>query len=476
MAGERAGHAGDEVEGEAPVAPLPAAGVVTYADALALLHNRVDLERVRVTGETKHQYKLDRMRALCEALGHPEKQFRSVHVAGTKGKGSTCEMLTSALTGCGYTVGVYTSPHLADIRERIRLGSALISEGEFVRHLRTAAEAAEGIEAEHGRATFFELMTAMAFLHFADQAVDLAVIEVGLGGRLDCTNVIEPAVAAVALIGYDHMQILGETLPEIAAQKGGIYKPGAVCLTYDQEGEVIDTLRRCAEEAGEKLLVLGRDVNFSYRVESEGPNGIEVLVNFSGSTLSFDAVSTPLKGEHQALNLGLVLAIVDQLARMGMAIDEQKVINGLDRTQLAGRFEIVRRQPTVVLDGAHNPESIAALMKTLPAHVSYDSLLVIFGCAADKDIKGILKYLVTAADKVIFTKAEGNMRAAEPKELARIYHKLADGKQAMTAPNLAKALDLAHRMALSSDAVCITGSFYLVGEAKRLSAARKAAR
>jgi len=130
----------------------------------------------------------------------------------------------------------------------------------------------------------------------------------------------------------------------------------------------------------------------------------------------------------------------------------------------------------VVLDGAHNPESIAALMKTLPAHVSYDSLLVIFGCAADKDIKGILKYLVTAADKVIFTKAEGNMRAAEPKELARIYHKLADGKQAMTAPNLAKALDLAHRMALSSDAVCITGSFYLVGEAKRLSAARKAAR
>jgi dihydrofolate synthase/folylpolyglutamate synthase len=437
-----------------------------YAAALAYLRDRVDLERVRVTPELKHAYKLDRMRALLEALGNPQDAIRCVHVAGTKGKGSTCEMTATCLEACGYTVGLFTSPHISDLRERIRLNRRLISEASLTRLLERAAEAAAGLVPTLGETTFFELLTAVGFLHFAEEAVDVAVIEVGLGGLLDCTNVITPEVAAVTTIGLDHTAILGETVEEIAAQKAGIFKSGVPALTVQQEPGVIKAMRAVADRVGAPFQVVGQDVEFSFRFEwqaGEGPTGIVTLTT---DRVNYDHVIVPLKGEHQAQNCGLALAILDKLSERGFHCPEDRVLAGLEQTTLPGRFELAWRSPRVLVDVAHNPDSMRALMKTIGAYMPYDSLVVIFGCAADKDADSMLRALAAGADKVIFTQAAGNARAAAPADLARRYAEISDGKLAQVAPNFPGAIDLASRALGRGDLLCITGSFYLVGEAK----------
>lgn len=455
----------------AHAAPVRVPPIASFNDALEFLYSRPDMERSGPTAAAKDQYKLDRMHAILEVLGNPHQTVRHVHVAGTKGKGSTCEMTAAALEACGYCVGLYTSPHLVDIRERIRLNRKNISESDFARLLKVVADAAAQVYAVHGDATFFELTTALGFLYFAEQAVDLAVIEVGLGGKLDCTNVISPEVAAVALIGYDHTQILGSTLEEIAAQKGGIFKPGAPALTYDQNPAVLKVLRQCAESVGSTLLVVGKDLEFSWRGETtrQGPG---VRCTFTSERNNFEHIHVPLKGEHQAQNCGLALAILDQLSARGFACPAPKVTRGIESATLPGRFEVLPTQPRLLLDGAHNPESIAALLKAISQNLPCESLVVIFGCAADKDAGAMLKILATGADKVIFTKAAGTLRAVDPHDLARKFHE-ASGRTGHVARSLREAVDFAKRAASRDDVIVITGSFYLVGEAKGLMTGKK---
>ncbi|MBC7833625.1 MAG: bifunctional folylpolyglutamate synthase/dihydrofolate synthase [Phycisphaerales bacterium] len=462
----------------APVGPIgaissapPADAPSTYQEALKLLAERVDFERARAGALNPGMFKLDRMRALLEALGNPQASLRCVHVAGTKGKGSTCEMTASCLEACGYTVGVYTSPHLVDIRERVRINKRMIGYADFARLLFKAAEGAAKIAPAHGAATYFELVTALGLCHFAEQAVDVAVIECGLGGRLDSTNVIVPDVCAITSISLDHTQLLGDSIEKIAREKAGIFKPGVPALTVMQAPSVLEVLKEVAAEVAAPLQVVGQDIDFSVRFENSGSAGPHARVCLTGATAAFEHLRVPLKGEHQAHNCGLALAILDKLAERGFSTPESKVTLGLDRTELSGRMEMASRTPRIMLDGAHNPDSVRCLMKAIGAHVPYDSMVLVFGCCADKDVPGMLGQIALGADKVIFTKSSANPRSADPRELHRKFTELT-GKMSQVAKTLPEALDLAGRAVGRDDLICVTGSFYLVGEAKRYLASR----
>jgi len=437
----------------------------TYAGAMRWLFEHVDLERSGRIGQPEQAFRLDRTRAILKELGNPHDELRTVHIAGTKGKGSTVAMLTAALTGCGWTVGQYTSPHLIDVRERVRIGTSDITENQLRRALGEVARASAsaGVENLH----FFEILTAAALYHFAVQAVDLAIMEVGLGGRLDATNVILPEVCAITQISYDHMDILGHDLDSIAREKAGIFKPGVPAVSTPQDPRVEAALRAVAGQVGAPLRFLEQELEFTSRAELAQQGGPNCRISLETPRTMFDHVLVPFKGEHQALNCGLVLAIVDALRERGDALAEDAVVEGLSHAAIAGRFEQVCSDPRVIIDGAHNAHSIAALMRTLPAHAHYDSLVVIFGCGRDKDIDGMLKAIATAADKVIFTRTRFNPRACDAHNLARRFAELSD-KMAHVAVSLEEAVDLARRAVNREDVICITGSFYLVGEARKM--------
>lgn len=454
-----------------PIRKGKGSAFANYHAALEFLYDRMDVERTRPARVEPRVFRLDRMRRIMESLGNPHESLKCVHVAGTNGKGSICAMTAQCLRECGYTVGLYTSPHLTDVRERITINGNLISHHAFTEIMGRVAKAVKRLSPRHGEPTFFEVITAVGLTQFADQAVDAAVIEVGLGGRFDSTNVILPEVAAVGSIGWDHMQFLGDTLEKIAEQKGGIYKKGVPALTFHQDRSVVEALRRCAEEAGAEFRVVGDDIEFSSRFEVNPVLGPHVRVGLSTERYTFEHIPVPLPGEHQAHNCGLALAILDTLAGRGFDLPERKILAGLEKVRLPGRMELAWDRPRILLDGAHNAPAMQALMKAIGAQMTYDSLIVIFGCAADKDIDELLKRVALGADKVIFTRARNNPRAAEPKELARRFTEQCQ-KMCQTAESLEDALSIATRAAARDDLICVTGSFYLVGEAKKLLAER----
>lgn len=439
--------------------------------AMSWLLDRANIERMLHSRVDADMLKLDRMFELARLLDSPHNAYKCVHIAGTKGKGSTCEMTSAMLQGCGYGVGTYSSPHLIDVRERIRINRELISEADFVRVAQKVANAAATMDEALGECTYFELLTAMAMLHFAEQAIDVAVFEVGLGGRLDSTNIIQPEVAAITSISRDHWQILGDSLEKIAVEKGGIFKPGAAALTVQQPPGVLEALRECATRAGAALEVVGVDIDFSTRFEAgagvkPGAASPHMRVGLSTSRNTFEHVQVPMRGEHQAANCGLALAIIDKLNARGFRTPEARVLKGLESAVLPGRMEILNTAPRILLDGAHNAESMKFLMRSIGAEVPYDSLVVIFGCAADKDIKGMLGEIALGADKVIFTRTSGSARAADPADLARTFDEQFE-RMAQPAETLAQAIALASKGRGRGDLICITGSLHLVGEAKK---------
>lgn len=430
------------------------------------LLDRVDVERISPSRLEQDTLKLERMIELMNLLDNPHRAVRTAHVAGTKGKGSTCEMTGACLEACGYTVGTYTSPHLLDMCERIRINRHAIGEEDFVRVCQRVADAAANLDEGGGEPTFFELVTAMAFVHFAEQAVDVGVIEVGLGGRLDSTNIISPEVTAVTNISMDHMHILGSTIEKIAREKAGIFKPGVPAIAVRQQPSVIEVLRSTAAEVGAPFQVVGEEIDISIRFEATSNIGPHHRVSLSSPRNDFDHLPVPLKGEHQAWNCVLALAILDKLCERGFKTPSAKVTRGLASVKMPGRLEVVSNSPRIVLDGAHNAESMKCLMKAIAAHIPGESMVVVFGCAADKDIDGMLREVGTAADKIILTRVPGNLRAADPKDLAR---RLAEaGKMSQIAEDVGQALSLARKAVGREDLICVTGSLHLVGEAKRV--------
>jgi dihydrofolate synthase / folylpolyglutamate synthase len=454
-----------------PVAEAPNNGINSYSKALRFLASLNDIERLRIVRYNTQNFDLDRMRTLLRRLGNPQDSFKSVHVAGTKGKGSTCTMIASMLQATGYRVGLYTSPHLVDVRERICINGEMISQSEFA-HLVRLMEPI--IRRMKPAPSYFDVLTAIAFKYFEDKKVDIAVVETGLGGRLDSTNVIKPEVTAITSISKDHMAQLGPTISRIAEEKAGIFKAGIPAITVVQDPEAEVVLKRVADKVGAPLDITGKSIEFSYRFESSRMLGPHNRVCLTTPNSRFEHLAVPLFGEHQAINCGLALSVIDRLKVRGMAISDARAMEGLAKTTISGRMEMLSQTPRVIADGAHNAASLDALIRAIGQHIPYDSMVVIFGCCADKDVAGMLERIAAGADKVIFTRVN-NIRSADPAELSARYIEQY-GKMAQVAPTLADAMAIAHRAVTKEDLICITGSFYLVGEAKKLFAAKNPAK
>ncbi len=426
-------------------APKGSADINGYAAAVRYLMERTDFER---------------MQQLLAKLGNPHEQIRTVHVAGTNGKGSTVAMIASMLQACGYAVGVYTSPHLVELRERIVINGQAIDRAVFAEGVKAVAKAAEKAGVEP---TFFEVVTALCFKHFAEQAVDIAVIEVGLGGRLDSTNVVRPEACVITSIDFDHMKLLGNTLEEIAREKAGIFKKDVPAFIFESEPGVQQAIAEVAEKAGAPLRIVNKDIDYSARfcvTEDLGPHTRVCLYSKSSR---LEHLPVPLPGEHQASNCGLALAVIDHLKTVGFDCPEDKITTGLAATRIPGRMQLVWDRPRVLVDGAHNPAAVGALMRCVGAHVPYDSMICVFGCCSDKDVTGLIDKVNLGADKVIFTRAAGNPRAADPEDLQKLFNERS-GKMSQVAKSLPEALEMATRAVSREDLVCVTGSFYLVGE------------
>jgi len=405
------------------------------------------------------KFGLDNIGKLLSAAGNPQDSFRSVHVGGTNGKGSTSAMIESILRTGGVTTGLFTSPHLVSFTERIRINGVEISEADVIGladEVRSFAEKFEDF-----CPTFFEVVTTMAFLHFRRMKVDWAVVEVGLGGRLDATNIIMPEVSVIASIGFDHLEFLGNSLSDIAREKAGIIKEGVPVVTAVQQPAALDVIERRAEEAGCRLFRYGSD--FSARIEARPDGGVDF--HYRGVS-DHERLSLPLKGDYQIVNASLALRtmeiITGKYPELGCDFRE-----GLAAVKWPGRLEMVKSSPAVLIDGAHNPDAA----KALSAHLGrlqeseFKRFILVLGIMGDKDIDGIMKPLLPLASEIIFTAAAYG-RAASPELLANRAASMDRGSRAV--PSVAEALALAEELALPGDLIVVTGSFYTIGEAKEL--------
>ena len=398
---------------------------------------------------------------LLELMGAPQLAFRSVHIAGTNGKGSTAAFITAMLQAAGHRVGLYTSPHLVSFTERMRINGVQISEAKVVELAQRVRERASFPVPGSGTAvpTFFEVTTAMAFTWFAEQQVDLAVIEVGMGGRLDATNVITPLLSVITNIDLEHTEFLGTTLELIAAEKAGIIKQGVPVVTGVVQPEVVAVLEREATEKQAPLYRLGKD----FAAESVVAGQRQVF-GYRGRRGSCSALEIGMIGRYQVDNACLALAAMEVLQEAGVAVDEAAMRRGLANTRWEGRLERVAARPDIFLDGAHNPASARQLAAAVRAmKQSYRRLVLIIGILGDKDRAGILSQLLPLADLVIVTKPNYS-RAMDVEALAtevRQQHETVE-----TTGTVAAAIALARHRAAPEDLVLITGSLYVVGDAR----------
>ena len=436
----------------------------TYGRAMRYLFDRTDYERQQKLRYNVTTFDLSRMEKLLKALGNPHKKLNTVHIAGTKGKGSTATMLAKMMEANGYSVGLYTSPHVTTLHERITVDSVMISERQMRLLINRAYAVIEKMAKQDDSPTFFEIMTAIAFMHFADEDVGIAIIETGLGGRLDSTNVIKPSVVGITSISIDHQNLLGESISSIAKEKAGVIKKGIPVVTVPQEPEAMRALKRQAQAINAPLSITGRDVDFSYRFESSREHGPHTRICLTTPTSKFEHLRVPLPGEHQAINCGLALAMLDKLKASGYEIDDEKAVEGLRDVSMVGRMEFISGDPRIIVDAAHNASSIRALIHAIGQHVPYDSMVIIFGCNGDKDVRGMLEQLQYGADKVIFTRSN-SPKAAFPQDLADMYTEIC-GKMCQTAMSVREAARIAKNAVSKEDLICVTGSFYLVGQAK----------
>lgn len=435
----------------------------SYKAAMKYLSEHTDYEKQTRLRYNVTTFNLERMKKLLSLVGNPHKKIPTVHIAGTKGKGSTATMLARMLESNGYTIGLYTSPHLLHLHERIVVNSQMISQSEMLGLMNRIHASLEKM-AKTDAPSFFEIMTALAFLHFTDKKADLGIIETGLGGRLDSTNVISPELVGITSISIDHQYQLGETIDRIAEEKAGIFKRGVPIVTVHQHPDAMAVLKSRANSVQAPLHVTGGDIDFSYRFETSREDGPHTRICLATPTSKFEHIKVPLYGKHQAINCGLALAMLDKLKSSGYDIDNEKATEGLNGVFLPGRMEMIYQDPRIMIDAAHNAASIKALIHAIGQNIPYDSMVMIFGCNSDKDVKGMLHQLQYGADKVIFTRSNST-KAMSPDELGDMYTEIC-GKMYQTALSLGEALRLAQNAISKEDLICITGSFYLIGQAK----------
>ena len=435
--------------------------MLTYDQALAYLAQFINYESGQRVPYVPEHFNLDAFAAFLHELGDPHRAFPSVLIAGSKGKGSTAAMIAAILSQAGLRTGLFTNPHLVTLRERTQIDRQLIGQQAFadlVSELRSHLQPRRRAQPRRFR-TFFELTTALSFLHFARQEVDAAVVEVGLGGRLDTTNVLTPQVAVLTPIGLEHTHILGDTLAAIAGEKAGIIKPGACVVSAPQEPEAAAVFKRRCQEQEATLLMAGRD--FHWRVLDASPAGTHMRLRGFGHDV--EDIHVSLAGRHQAANAAVAVAVSLQLRQLGWAISDDHIRHGLASVQWEGRVEVIGRQPWVVLDAAHTVESARCLADTLNELFDAERLFLVLGMATDKRIEEFVATLAPMSHKAIVT-AFNSPRACKPQRLADEVRR--HSVPVLLAETPEQALSMAHAAARPPDAICVTGSVLLLGEIK----------
>ena len=399
---------------------------------------------------------------LLSLFDNPHLKTRVIHVAGTNGKGSTAAMIASILKSARFKVGLYSSPHLVHFQERMRINGKCISKADVCQLLERLKPAIQQVASTEGyqHPTFFEVITTMAFLYFMENNVDFSVMEVGLGGRLDATNVSRPLISVITHIDYDHMDRLGNTLCEIASEKGAIIKEKTPVVNARQSSEAHEVISTIAEKMNSSLYSVGREITPILKHSDLQGN----YFDYSGIFNHYDDLFLPLIGEYQIENASLAIAVAELLNDRGFSIHEQDIVGGLQETQWAGRFEIVQEHPLIILDGAHNPNGVAQFRKNLKKYLSDQQIIAIIGIFSDKDYPGILKNIVPYINQLILTMAN-NPRATPTHILAREAARYISPAKIIETTTVDSAIQTAIQIAGDKDIICVTGSLYTVGEA-----------
>ena len=426
-----------------------------YQEALEYLLRFADYERLPRSGIV---WDLKRVERLLARLDNPQRYARSVHVAGTKGKGSTSAMIASILKHAGYKTGLYTSPHLLSFTERIQVNGKPIAEEDWARLteiIKPEVEAENRI-GDLGELTTFEILTAMAFLHFRQVKAEYQVLEVGLGGRLDATNVVKPQVCVITSVSYDHMDVLGDTLAKIAGEKAGIIKPGAVVVSAPQFPEAIEVIERVCREKGVRLIKVGQDVTWERGdFNAEGQH-----FKVGGLKEEYD-LWIPLLGEHQMENAANAVAAVELLKDKGAKIPAEDIAYGLAKVNWPGRLQVLGKEPWVIVDGAHNAYSMQRLGEALKTYFKYDKMKLILGFGGDKDIAGMAAEAVKMTGDIILV-ASRHPRAVKVEVLVEEFKKL--GVTPRVADTVKDAIKLALDEAGPDDLICAAGSIFVIAE------------
>ena len=442
-----------------------------YQDTLNYLYSFVDFSLQRNFRYNPEQFDLGRMFQIMSLSGDPQASYPIIHVAGTKGKGSVSAMCASVLRAAGYRVGLYTSPHLDDYAERIQVDGQPIPHADLVDLVQANKGKIEAVQ----KLTTFEITTALAFLYFFQRGVQAAVIEVGLGGRLDATNVCRPEVSVITSLSYDHTLILGETLAQIAVEKAGIIKPGLPVVISPQQSEARLVLERIAQERSSPLVEVGRD--YLYSALSHSLEGQSLIVWAAHDQPKVDAyleggqelgpssarLEIPLLGYHQLENAATAYAALQIFRGRSLPVRDECIQQGFRQVSWPGRFELLRRDPPVIIDCAHNRDSALKLRLTLDDYFPTHPIILVFGASEDKDIEGMFAELLPRVRQVILVKSF-HPRAADPELLLQLVHR--SGKPAEIIPDVVDGLEAALRLAGNEAAVLVTGSIFVAAGAR----------
>ncbi|HUV89955.1 MAG TPA: folylpolyglutamate synthase/dihydrofolate synthase family protein [Anaerolineae bacterium] len=432
---------------------------MNYSETIAYLYSLTDYEKMRLERYTPETHDLARVERLLAAEGNPHRRFPAVHIAGSKGKGSTAAMCEACLRAAGFRTGFYISPHLHTFRERIQVDGRKIAREEvaaLVEEIRPAIEHTPGV-------TYFEAITAIGLLYFARSEVDVAVVEVGLGGRLDATNVLTPEVSVITSLSLEHTYLLGNTLAEIAYEKAGIIKPGIPAVSAPQRAEAIKVLETVSQERGAPLVEVGRDWDYDPGPANLDGQAFSVRCISGGNSRLDGEYWSPLLGRHQLENAASCVAALEILRQRGFDVPVEAVREGMRNVHWPGRLEILSREPLVVVDGAHNPYSAQVLRQALEDLFPGQRWVLIFGASADKDVAGMLKVLLPLSEYVIVTRSD-HPRSAAPVELADVVASVGGGAEVSV--SMKKSLRRALAVMDPGSGVLVAGSLHLVADAR----------
>lgn len=421
------------------------------------------MDYISSVGRFGSNYGLERTFRLLELLGSPQEKIKLIHIAGTNGKGSTTAMVTKILRGFGYKVGMYTSPYLEEFEERIQINGEKIKKDTLVTLLGEVKIAIDKvIEEGYEHPTEFEIITALMFLHFYNEKVDYGVIEVGLGGRLDSTNVLTPKVSVITSISLDHMNILGDSLKDIAKEKAGIIKEGIPVILYPQEKEVEEVILKVAEEKNSKVYFVKKENGKLIDINYE-----DLYQNLQIKTYkNMYTIKLPLLGEYQILNLGVALNTIEVLCEVeNISIDKSIIEKSLQDVNWIGRLEVLGKKPTIVIDGAHNIDAIKALRKNVEKYFKYNKIYLLLGILADKQVQEMIEEITPLAEKV-YALTPHSERAELSEDLKKEIEKCNSNVVALE--NYEEALLLAVKEANEEDLILISGSLYMIGDMRKI--------